>query len=207
MVKLGYSPHQIVFGVSWRWPDYDDYDSPAVGSYDVAADHVGHYMVHFLSQMYQMRELFPAADVKSKMKEAGRFEGARKQVAVFAQGDCVYYYHEPPKQGVFSWRGPAVVVGVDASLVLIKHGGGVKRLRTVAVRHEASVVSTQTDSELEGGVAEDPSQEAPDVARAHTTIVLPDMSAKKRFVVPSADADDSLDVGPEFCDEASNVIK
>ena len=206
IAKLGYSPHQIVFGVSSRWPDYDDCDLPALGSYEVAADHVGHYMIHFLSQMYKMRELFHAADVKSKMREAERFQGAPKQDVVFTQGDRVYYYHEPPKQGIVSWKGPAVVVGVDAGLVLVKHGGGVKRLPTIAVHHEASVVGDRPDPELEGDMAENLSQEAPDVEGAHTRIVLPDVSAIKRFVVPSVDVDDSLDVGPEDCDEAGNVI-
>ena len=43
IAKLGYCPHQIVFGVRSRWPHYDDCDLPALGSYDVAADHLGHY--------------------------------------------------------------------------------------------------------------------------------------------------------------------
>ena len=47
IAKIGYSPHQIVFGVSWTWPDYDDCDLPTLGSYNVAADHVGYYMVSF----------------------------------------------------------------------------------------------------------------------------------------------------------------
>ena len=98
------------------------------------------------------------------------------------------------------------MVGVDAGLVLVIHGGGVKRLPTIAVRHEALVVGDRPDLEPEGNVAENPSQGAPDVEGAHTRIVLPDVSAKKRFVVPSADVDDSLDVGPEDCDEAGNVI-
>ena len=144
--------------------------------------------------------------MKSKMREVERFQGAPKQDVVFTQGDRVYYYHEPPKQGIVSWKGLAVVVGVDAGLVLVKHGGGLKRLSTITVRHEASVVGARPDPEPEGDVPENPSQEAPDVAGAHTTIVLPDMSAKKRFVVPSVDVDDSLDVGPEDCDEAGNVI-
>ena len=161
-------------------------------------------MVHFLSQMYKMRELFHAADVKSKMKEAQRFQGAPKKDVVFAQGDRLYYYHEPPKQGVVSWNGPATVGGVNAGLVLVKHG--VKRLRTIAARHEASAVGTRSDYELEGDVAEDPSQEAPDVAGAHTRIILPEVSVKKRFVVPSMGGDNSLDVGREDCYEAGNVI-
>ena len=195
-----------MFGVSSRWLDYDDCDLPALGSYEVAADHVGHDMIHFLSQMYKNWELFHAADVKSKMREAERFQGAPKQDVVFTQCDWVYYYHEPPKQGIVSWKGPAVVVGVDAGMVLVKHGGGVKRLPTIAVRHEASVVGDRPDPELEGDVAENPSQEAPDVEGAHTRIVLPDVSENKRFVVPSVHVDDSLDVGPEDCDEAGNVI-
>ena len=68
----------------------------------IAADHMGHYMVHVFSQMYKMRELFHAADVKSKMKEAERFQGAPKQEVVFTKGDRDYYYHEPPKKGVVS---------------------------------------------------------------------------------------------------------
>ena len=96
--------------------------------------------------------------------------------------------------------------GVDAGLVLLKHGGGVKRLPATVVRHDASVVGNRPDPELEGNVAENPSQEAPEVGGAHTRIVLPDVSAKKRFVVPSVGVDDSLDVGPEDSDEAGNVI-
>ena len=70
IAKLGYSPHQIVFRVSSRWLDYDDCDILALGSYEAAADHVGHYMIHFLSQMYKMRELFHAADLKSQMRDS-----------------------------------------------------------------------------------------------------------------------------------------
>ena len=33
--KLRNSPHQIVYAASSRWPDYDDCDFPALGSYDV----------------------------------------------------------------------------------------------------------------------------------------------------------------------------
>ena len=54
--------------------------------------------------------------------------------------------------------------------------------------------------------AEDPSHKAPDVAGAHTRIILPEVSARKRFVVPSADVADFLDVGAEDCDGAGNVI-
>ena len=124
--------------------------------------------------MYKMRELFQSADVKSKMREAERFQGVSKQDLVFTQGDRVY---EPLKQGILSLKGPAFVVGVDAGLVLVKHGGGVKRSPTIAVRHEASVVGDRADLELEGDVTEDPSQEAPEMERAHTRIDLPDVSA------------------------------
>ena len=98
------------------------------------------------------------------------------------------------------------MVGVDAVLVLVKHGAGVKRLPIIAVHHEASVVGTPSDSELEGDVAADRSQESLDVAGAHTRIVLPEVSVKKRSVVPSAGVDDSLDVGPGDGDEAGNVL-
>ena len=48
-----------------------------------------------------------------------------------------------------------------------------------------------------------PSPPAPSTTQGST---FTDVSAKKRFVVPSVDVDDSLDVGPEDCDEAGNVI-
>ena len=98
-------------------------------------------------------------------------------------------------------------MGVDAWLVLVKRGGGVKRLPTIAVRHEAPVVGDRPDPEVEGDVAENPSQEAPDLEGAHTRIVLPDVSANKRFVVLSVDVGDSFDVGLEDCDVSGNVIK
>ena len=44
------------------------------------------------------------------------------------------------------------------------------------------------------------------VAGAHARIVLPKASARKRFVAPSADVGDSLDVGPKDCDEAGNGL-
>ena len=44
------------------------------------------------------------------------------------------------------------------------------------------------------------------MAGAHTKIVLPEVSVKKRSVVPSAGVDESLDVGPGDGDEAGNVL-
>ena len=41
---------------------------------------------------------------------------------------------------------------------------------------------------------------------AHTRNVLPELSVKKRFVVPSADVADSLDVVPDDCGKAGNVM-
>ena len=121
-------------------------------------------MVHVLSIWYKMQELSHAADVKSKTEETGRFQRAQKQDVVFKQGDCVYYYHEPPKQGVISSKGPATLVRVDASLVLVQQGGHIKRLRIIAVQREADVVDNRSDSELLGDGAEDPSEEASGVA-------------------------------------------
>ena len=65
------------------------------------------------------------------------------------------------------------VVDVDAGLVLVKHHGSVKGLPAIAVHHESSFVGTGSNSELDGDVIEDPSKEAPDVAGAHTKMVLP----------------------------------
>ena len=67
-------------------------------------------------------------------------------------------------------------------------------------------MGTQSDSEPEGDVAVKQLQGASDVAGRHTKIVLAEVSVKKPFVVPSADVDDSLDFGPEDCDEADNVL-
>ena len=45
------------------------------------------------------------------------------------------------------------------------------------------------------------------MAGAHTRIVLPEVSVRKRFVLTSADVCDPLDVGAADCDEAGNVVR
>ena len=66
----GFSPQQLVYGVSARWPDFVSAKLPALSTTGVASDHVGHYMSRFLDSMYRARVKFHVADIRAKISLA-----------------------------------------------------------------------------------------------------------------------------------------
>ena len=72
MPDRGFSPQQLVYGLSSRWPDFVAANLPALAETPVPCDHVGHYMVKLLDAMYRARERFHAADVRAKVSLAKR---------------------------------------------------------------------------------------------------------------------------------------
>ena len=72
MPDRGFSPQQLVYGVSSRWPDFVAAKLSALAETPVPSDHVGHYMVKFLDAMYRARENFHAVDVRAKVSLAKR---------------------------------------------------------------------------------------------------------------------------------------
>ena len=90
MPDQGFSPHQLVYGVSSRWPDFVAAKLPALAETPVPSDHVGHYMVKFLDAMYRAREKFQAADVRAKVPLVKRSRPSNNRKVELVTGDTVF---------------------------------------------------------------------------------------------------------------------
>ena len=125
MPDRGFSPQQLVYGVSSRWPDFVAAKLPALAETPVPCDHVGHYMVKFLDAMYRAREKFHAADVRAKVSLAKRSRPSSNGKVELVTGDTVFYF-ESLEKGKDSWHRPAVVSGADGDFVVLRHGRSVR---------------------------------------------------------------------------------
>ena len=139
MSDRGFSPQQLVYGVSAKWPDLVSADLPALSSVRLPSDHVGHYMSRFLDAMYEARAKFHAADIRAKISLAERHKPSKNRDVVLTAGDRVFY-HEALENGKDTWHGPASVIGVDGDFVVVRHGGGVRRLPLLRCRLASSVL-------------------------------------------------------------------
>ena len=122
MPNRGFSPQQLVHGVSSRWPDFVAAKLSALAETPGPSDHVGHYMVKFLDAMYRAQETFYAADVRAKVSLAKRSRPSTNRKVELVTGDTVFYF-ESLEKGKDSWHGPAVVIGADGDFVCYGTGG------------------------------------------------------------------------------------
>ena len=141
MPDRGFSPQQLVYGVSSRWPDFVAAKLPALAETPVPSDHVGHYMVKFLDAMYRAREKFNAADVRAKVSLAKRSRPSTNRKVELVTGDTVFYF-ESLEKGKDSWHGPAVVIGADGDFVVLRHGGSVRRVPLLHCRPASAVLGS-----------------------------------------------------------------
>ena len=139
MSDRGFSPQQLVYGVSAKWPDFVSADLPALSNVGLPSDHVGHYMSRFLDAMYEARAKFHAADIRAKISLAERYKPSKNRDVVLTAGDRVFYY-EALEKGKDTWHGPASVIGVDHDFVVLRHGGDVRRLPLLRCRLASSVL-------------------------------------------------------------------
>ena len=139
MSDRGFSPQQLVYGVYAKWPDFVSADLPALSNVGLPSDHVGHYMSRFLDAMYEAWDNFHAADIRAKISLAERHKPSTNRDVVLTPGDRVFYY-EALEKGKDTWHGPASVIGVDGDFVVLRHGGGVRRLPLLRCRLASSVL-------------------------------------------------------------------
>ena len=148
MADRAFSPQQLVYGVSARWPDFVSAELPALSNSGVASDHVGHYLSKFLDSMYRAREKFHVADIRAKISLPEKHRPSTNRDVVLAAGDMVFYY-ESTEKGQDTWRGPAAIIGVDGDFVLLRHGGSVRRLPLLHCRPASDVLGAEVPAELE----------------------------------------------------------
>ena len=127
MPDRGFSPQQMVYRVSSRWPDFVAAKSRALAETPVPSDHVGHYMVKFLHAMYHAWENFHAADVHAKVSLAKRSPPSTNRKVELVTDNTVFHF-ESLEKGKDSWHGPAVVIGADGDFVVLRRGGSVRRV-------------------------------------------------------------------------------
>ena len=89
--------------------------------------------------MYEARAKFHAADIRAKISLAERHKPSKNRDVVLTAGDRVFYY-EALEKGRDTWHGPASVIGVDGDFVVLRHGGGVRRLPLLRCRLASSIL-------------------------------------------------------------------
>ena len=127
--------------MSSRWPHFVAAKLLALAETPVPSDHLGHYMVNFLDDMYRAREYFHAADVRAKVSLAKRSRPSTNRKVVLVTGDTVFHF-ESLEKGKDSWHGPAVVIGADGDFLLLRHSGSLRRVRLLHCRPASAVLGS-----------------------------------------------------------------
>ena len=115
----GFSPNQLVFGRNINTPSVLTDRLPAltqVTSSDM--------MRETINAVHSSRTNYIAAESSDKIKKALRHKVRSYADIAYEKGDKVYYRRKNYK----GWKGPAIVLGQDGQLVLVRHGGAFYRV-------------------------------------------------------------------------------
>ena len=77
-----------------------------------------------INAIHSSRTNYIAAESSDKIKKALRHKVRSYADVAYEKGDKVYYRRKNYK----GWKGPAVVLGQDGQLVLVRHGGAFYRV-------------------------------------------------------------------------------
>ena len=123
--NLVYSPNQLVFGKNPNLPSVLTAKPPALRTVtpsELIAEH--------LNALHAARRAFIQSESSDKLKTALQRQTRDVTTKVFNNGDHVYYKRPDHKE----WRGPGVILGLDASHVLVRHGGSYVRVSPCHLR-------------------------------------------------------------------------
>ena len=87
-----FSPQQLVYGVSTKWPHFVSADLPALSNVGLPYDHVGHCMSRFLDAMYEAWAKFHATDIRAKISLPERHKPSKNRDVVLTAGDRVFFF-------------------------------------------------------------------------------------------------------------------
>ena len=110
----GYSPNQLVFGMNPNFPSILSDKIPALESQCMSDVVSGN-----LKCLQVARKNFIQAESSERIRRALKSKVRSYSDEVYDNGEKVYYRRKNFK----GWKGPAVVIGVDHQMVLVRHGG------------------------------------------------------------------------------------
>ena len=135
----GYSPSQLVFGQNPGFPNVFSDKLPAMNSVNPSE------LIRLrtnLNAMHVARQEFIKYESDEKIKRALRHNVRATEAVMIETGEHVYYKRNNSPE----WHGPAVVVGRDGKLFLVRHGGIIVRVHECRLIHspesENSIEST-----------------------------------------------------------------
>lgn len=121
----GFSPYQLVIGKNPVFPSILEADLPQLEdstSIQIVAQH--------LNALHSARKAFVEAESSHKLKRAMKAKTRTHSNTIYCPRDRVFY----KKPDIDQWRGPAVVLGQDGTVVLVKDGGFLYRVHTSRLR-------------------------------------------------------------------------
>ena len=113
----GYSPNQLVFGRNPNFPCVLTDKLPALNT-----NCTSKILCDNLNALHAARQAFIKNESSEKLKIALRKKVRNNTSKIFQIGDSVYYKKDAD---TLAWRGPAKVIGVDGSCVVVRHGASV----------------------------------------------------------------------------------
>lgn len=190
--QQGYSPNQLVFGQNFALPSVVVNKLPAMENTCMSEK----VMLH-LQALHKAREGFIEAESDCRIKRALRHKTRSYSDVPVNQGDSVFF----KKKDSPKWRGPGKVMGLDGSLILVRHGGLMYKVHKshllkvdeseVGRDSGEQVVENAAESEIEATVrnpvvaelAEAPEPIPPDVEvnpQTHSSSTIPDPEVQER---------------------------
>ena len=143
----GYSPNQLVFGRNINLPNVLQ-DEPPAHNIDTNSE-----LIRInLEAMHKARENFIKAESSERIRRALRAKVRTYADEKFEQGQLVYYKRKNTK----GWKGPGVVIGIDAKMVMIKHGGSMYKVHPCQVIKKKSYDDTDRNQNEEDKEHEKP---------------------------------------------------
>lgn len=121
----GFSSYQLVYGKNPNLPSNLVNDLPALEGLtksELIANHI--------STLHAAKKAFMEAECSKKIRLALKKQ-TRNFDSHFQHGDKVFYKRPSSKQ----WSGPAVVIGLDSSVVFLKHGNNVIKVHKCFLQH------------------------------------------------------------------------
>ncbi|ESP03465.1 hypothetical protein LOTGIDRAFT_171402 [Lottia gigantea] len=106
-----------------------------------------------LSTLHKARTEFTRAECSDRIRRALKSNVRTFNDTVFNSGDKVFYKRPDSDK----WKGPGIVIGIDSSVVFVRHGGSCVRVHKSRVikQHENDTVSNDQNIDTEDDVTVD----------------------------------------------------
>ena len=139
----GFSPNQLVFGRNINNPSVLT-DKPPALTQATSSD----IMRENINAIHSSRKNYMAAEASEKIRKALRHKVRSYADIAYEKGDKVYYRRKNYK----GWKGPAIVLGQEGQLVLVRHGGAFYRVHSCHLLKLG--LSNSNNNDHEGGVTD-----------------------------------------------------